>query len=106
MSAPQTLDLTAVALKAVSRGETRLQIKLYRQRAPTEAWGRARDVNREQHLPGGGAAESRGALSAVRCLASHVHDFDAPLIMTEDEGHGARPLARGAGLRALSPLLC
>lgn len=42
----------------------------------------------------------------LRCLASRVHGFDAPLIMTEDEGHGARRLARGAGLRALSPLPC
>lgn len=46
--------------------------------------------------PGAGAAELHGALSAVRCLASRVHDFDASLIMRKNSGHGARALLRGA----------
>ena len=53
--------------------------------------------------PGAGAAELHGALSAVRCLASRVHDFDASLIMRKDSGHGARALSRGARFAGTEP---
>jgi len=53
--------------------------------------------------PGAGAAELHGALSAVRCLDSRVHDFDASLIMRKDSGHGARALSRGARFAGTEP---